>query len=126
MTSAYALSIHTIETSPGYRLKWILLVLKSTVIPVTWRGGLWGCETLRILHFLDSALTDSEVILTLRPHFTPHEDSWYSFLLETVNFAISWTTKLNLVINFFRTSRLTHTEGKYILYKIALRFPGLH
>jgi hypothetical protein len=39
---------------------------------------------LRIPHFLDNQLTGGgEVIsLTHRPHSTPQEDSWYSFLLE--------------------------------------------
>jgi hypothetical protein len=41
-------------------------------------------ETSRILHFLDNWLKDGgEVVsLTLRPLFTPQEDSSYSFLLE--------------------------------------------
>jgi hypothetical protein len=35
-------------------------------------------------HFLDSRLTDGGEVVSLkrRPPFTPHEDSWYSFLLE--------------------------------------------
>jgi hypothetical protein len=43
-----------------------------------------GCGTSRLSHVLDSRLADGgEVVcLTLRPPFTPQEDSWYSFLLE--------------------------------------------
>jgi hypothetical protein len=37
-----------------------------------------------LTQFLDNRLTDGgEIVsLTRRPLFTPHEDSWYSFLLE--------------------------------------------
>jgi hypothetical protein len=54
-------------------------------IPVTGRGGPLGCNTSRLPHFLDNRLTDGgEVVsLTRRPAaLYPHEDSWYSFLLE--------------------------------------------
>jgi hypothetical protein len=58
---------------------------RAKTIPVTGCVGLWGCETLILLHFLDNPLTDDHevVSLTCQPaaHF-PHEDSWYSFLLE--------------------------------------------
>jgi hypothetical protein len=49
------------------------------------RGGLQGCETSRLSHFLDNRLRDGvEVVsLTRRPAaLYPQEDSWYSFLLE--------------------------------------------
>jgi hypothetical protein len=52
---------------------------------VTGRGGPYGCETSRLLFFLDNRLTDGgEVVsLTRRPTaLYPQEDSWYSFLLE--------------------------------------------
>jgi hypothetical protein len=44
-----------------------------------------GYETSRLPHFLDIRLTDGGkvVSLTRRPPFTPHVDSWYSFLLDT-------------------------------------------
>jgi hypothetical protein len=50
---------------------------KGKAILVTGRGGPYGCETLRLLHFLDNRITDgSEVVsLTRRPPFTPQEDS---------------------------------------------------
>jgi hypothetical protein len=48
-------------------------------IHVTGRGGLQGCDTSRLPHFLDNR----EVSLTRRPPFSPQEDSWYPFLLET-------------------------------------------
>jgi hypothetical protein len=43
-----------------------------------------GCEASRLSHFLDSRLTGGGdvVSLTRRPHFTPQEDFWYSFLLQ--------------------------------------------
>jgi hypothetical protein len=52
--------------------------------PVTGREGPYGCERLRLSHFLDNRLTDGGkvVSLTRRPLFTPQEDPWYSFLLE--------------------------------------------
>jgi hypothetical protein len=51
---------------------------------VTGRGGLFGCETSRPPHFVDNRGADgSEVVSLMRwPLFTPHEDSWYLFLLE--------------------------------------------
>jgi hypothetical protein len=56
---------------------------KGKAIPVTGRGGPYGCETSRLPYILDNQLTDDgEVVsLTRRPSFTPQEDSWYSFLL---------------------------------------------
>jgi hypothetical protein len=46
---------------------------KGKTIPVTGRGGPQGCETSRLLHFLDNRLTDGGgiVSLTRRPPFTP-------------------------------------------------------
>jgi hypothetical protein len=53
-------------------------------IPVTGRGGPYGCETSRFPHLLDNRLTDGgEVVsLTRQTPLYPQEDSWYSFLLE--------------------------------------------
>jgi hypothetical protein len=47
----------------------ISYIYNSKAIPVTGRGGLYGCEMLRILHFLDNRLTDGgeDVSLTHRP-----------------------------------------------------------
>jgi hypothetical protein len=60
---------------------------KSKAIPVTGPGGLEGCETSRLPHFLDNRLTDGGEVYssTCRPPFTPQKDSWYSFLLEAVS-----------------------------------------
>jgi hypothetical protein len=57
---------------------------KGKAIPVTGHGGPWGCEKSRFPHFLHNWLTDGGkvVSLTLRPPFTPQEDSWYSYLLQ--------------------------------------------
>jgi hypothetical protein len=54
---------------------WVFLLStskKSKVIPVTGCGGLYGCETSRLPHFLNSRHTDGvEVVsLTHRPVFT--------------------------------------------------------
>jgi hypothetical protein len=61
------------------------LIVKGKDIPVTGHGGPYGCETSRLPHYLDNRLTDGGTVVSLthRPPFTPQEDSWYSFLLET-------------------------------------------
>jgi hypothetical protein len=53
-------------------------------IPVRFRGGAKGCETLRFPHFLDSQQADGgEVVsLTRQLPFYSQQDSWYSFLFE--------------------------------------------
>jgi hypothetical protein len=59
--------------------------VKGKVIPVTGRRGPYGCETSRILHFLDNRLTDGGEVLSLtrRPAaLYPQEDLRYSFLLK--------------------------------------------
>jgi hypothetical protein len=57
--------------------------LTRKAIPVTARGGPYGCESLRLPHFLDNRLTDGGVCQPYMPEILyPHEDSWYSFLLE--------------------------------------------
>jgi hypothetical protein len=60
---------------------------KCKAIPVTGRGGPYGCEMPRLLHFLDNRLTDGGEVVSLRrrPPFTLQELSWYSFLLEAVS-----------------------------------------
>jgi hypothetical protein len=57
---------------------------KGNAIPVTGRGGPYGCERSRLPYLLDNRLTDGGKVvgLTRRAPFTPQEDSWYSFLLE--------------------------------------------
>jgi hypothetical protein len=51
---------------------------KGRAIPVTGRGGPYGCETSTFPYFLDNRLTDGGEVVSL----TPQDDSWYSFLLE--------------------------------------------
>jgi hypothetical protein len=48
---------------------------KGKAIPVTGRGGAFGCETSRLPHFLDNRPTDDGEIgsLTRRPSFTPRK-----------------------------------------------------
>jgi hypothetical protein len=64
------------------------VVKKGKAIPVTGRGGLQGCEMLRIPHCLGNRLTDGGkyVSLTHPPHFTPQKHYYfcfrYTFLLE--------------------------------------------
>jgi hypothetical protein len=57
----------------GEVLKIIGKKVKGKAIPVTGRGGPYGCETWRLPHFLDNRLTDGGrvVSLTHRPPFTP-------------------------------------------------------
>jgi hypothetical protein len=46
---------------------------KGKDIPVTGRGGPYGCDRLKLPHYLDKRLTDgSKVVSPMhRPHFTP-------------------------------------------------------
>jgi hypothetical protein len=48
---------------------------ESIVIPVTGRGGLYGCEMLRMPRCLDNLLTDGGKVVspTHRPHSTPQK-----------------------------------------------------
>jgi hypothetical protein len=56
---------------------------KFKTVLVTGHSEIYGCETSRFPHFLDIRLRDdSDVSLTLRPPFTPKEDSWHSIMLE--------------------------------------------
>jgi hypothetical protein len=59
-------------------------VKKGKAIPVTGRGGPWGCERSRLPHYVGNRPRDGGKVVSLarRPPFTPQEDSWYSFLLE--------------------------------------------
>jgi hypothetical protein len=45
----------------------IYFLKKSKAIHVTGRGGLSGCEMLRIPHCLDNRLTDGKVVSFTRP-----------------------------------------------------------
>jgi hypothetical protein len=77
--------------------------VKSKAIPVTGCGGLYGCEMLRLTHFLDNWLMDGGEVFSLarRPHFTSQEDSWYSFLLQAVNpRVIAWLEGLGKLKKF--------------------------
>jgi hypothetical protein len=62
-----------------------VLLVKGKAIPVTGRGGPYGCVTSRLSHFLDNRLTDGGdfVSLTRPAALYPQGDSWYCFLLET-------------------------------------------
>jgi hypothetical protein len=53
----------------------IIIIIKGKAIPVTGRGGPYGCELSRLPHFLDNCLTDGcEVIsLTCQLPFTPRK-----------------------------------------------------
>jgi hypothetical protein len=48
-------------------------------IPVTGRGGLYGCEMLRIPHCLDNRLTDGGKVVSPKhpPHFTPQKHYYF-------------------------------------------------
>jgi hypothetical protein len=50
---------------------------KGKAIPVTGSGGPYGCETLRLPHFLDNRPTDGGKVVSLmrRPLFTPRNIS---------------------------------------------------
>jgi hypothetical protein len=58
---------------------------KGKATPVTGRGGLQGCASSRLPHFLDNQLTDGGELVSLKQRqaaLYPQEDSWYTFLLE--------------------------------------------
>jgi hypothetical protein len=67
-----------------FKLYKIIILYKGKAVPVTGRGGPYGCVTLRVPHYLDSPLTDGGKVVNLKrlPPFTPQEDSWFSFLSE--------------------------------------------
>jgi hypothetical protein len=56
----------------------MMMMMISKAIPVTGRGGLYGCKMLRIPHCLDSQLTDGgkvvspthQLYLTPQKHFS--------------------------------------------------------
>jgi hypothetical protein len=52
--------------------------VKNKPLPVTGRGGPYGCVTSRLVHFLDNQLTDGSDIVDCYLR----EDSWYSFELD--------------------------------------------
>jgi hypothetical protein len=67
----------------GGDLEGSVKVKKGNGIPVTGREGPYGCETLRLPHFLNNRLTDGgEVVSLMRRPLLTQEDSWCSFLLE--------------------------------------------
>jgi hypothetical protein len=59
---------------------------KIKAVPVTDHGVPLYCKISMIPHCLDNRLTDGSEVVSLicRSPFTPQEDTWYSFLLETV------------------------------------------
>jgi hypothetical protein len=63
------------------KLQTSLVLGKGKDIPVTGRGGPWGCERSRLPHYLDKRLKDgSKVVSPMRPpHFTPR--SFLRFLV---------------------------------------------
>jgi hypothetical protein len=81
-----SLSLVTVQPRLDYqlRLSFYTIVL---AIPVTGRGGLYGCLMLRIPHCLDDQLRDDGKVVspTYRPRSSPQKiilRIWYSFLLE--------------------------------------------
>jgi hypothetical protein len=60
---------------------------ESKDIPGTGRGGLYGCEMLRIQHCLDNRLTDGDKFdsLTLRPRSAPQNHYFYLLVLIYVS-----------------------------------------
>jgi hypothetical protein len=57
----------------------IICVQKSKAIPETGRGGLQGCEMLRIPHCLENRLTDGGKFVSLkqRPRSTPQKHYFF-------------------------------------------------
>jgi hypothetical protein len=69
---AYGTSIHDVTFGPFYTSQ---RVTKIKPLPVTDRGGLYGCEVLRIPHCLDNWLTTGGKVVrpTHRPRSTPQK-----------------------------------------------------
>jgi hypothetical protein len=53
---------------------------KASIIPLTGRGDLYGCEMLRIPHCLDKRLIDGGKVVTPthQPHFTPQKHYYFN------------------------------------------------
>jgi hypothetical protein len=71
---------------------------QSKTNPATGRGDPHGCETSRLLYFLDNRLTDDgEVVsLTRRPPFTPRKipDNYFGYrLTRAQGHSAFWTTR---------------------------------
>jgi hypothetical protein len=56
-------------------------MIKKSKVEVTGRGGLYGCEMLRIPHCLDNPLIDGDKVVspTHRPRFTPQKYNFFLF-----------------------------------------------
>jgi hypothetical protein len=70
---------HKIAKNPCVKYVYFILIyfshrykVKGKAIPVTGRGGPWGCEKLKLSHFQDNRLTDGDkaVSPTRLPPFT--------------------------------------------------------
>jgi hypothetical protein len=59
----------------------VMIKVKCKTISVTSRGIPQAYETSRLPHFLDNRLKDGGDVSPIYPH----EDSWYSFVLEAVS-----------------------------------------
>jgi hypothetical protein len=63
---------HTHMDSPILHTESRMLLVVVKALPVTGRGGLQGCEMLRIPHFLDNRLTvNCEVLATCSSTYSP-------------------------------------------------------
>jgi hypothetical protein len=60
---------------PPIRFHGVVKGKKGKAIHVSGHGGPWGCETLRLPHFLDNQLTDSGKVVSLKrwPPSTPRK-----------------------------------------------------
>jgi hypothetical protein len=58
---------HFLDLGHSWRKRYV----KCEAIPVTGRGGPWGCETSRLLHFLDNRLTVGDEFVSSQLKFTP-------------------------------------------------------
>jgi hypothetical protein len=62
-----------------------LIRVKSKAVPVTGRGGLWGCETLRIPHCLDNRLKDGGEVVS-PTHWPPSTAQKHHFSVSGTHF----------------------------------------
>jgi hypothetical protein len=93
----------------------------SRSIPVTGRGGLYGCEMLRIPHCLDTQFTDGSKFVspTHRPCSAPQKHDYF-YILRFCNL-LTWNANCFRIKDIYRTLicsvDTTHTHRRIVMLK---------